>query len=111
MKKIVLLVLIVLLCQVTRVGAEAITNDECMVCHEADQTEGGKTLKAFPLEKFKKSVHPKTNCVDCHNGIKENPHTGKVPPPSAASATRRRPRNTPPASTARPTPWMLDAAR
>ena len=81
MKKIILLVLIVLLCQVTRVWAEAITNDECMVCHEADQTENGKTVKAFPLEKLKKSVHPKANCVDCHTGIKENPHTGKVPPP------------------------------
>ncbi len=82
MKRTPLLVLFVLTVLVAGVQAETITTEECMACHEDAQDREGKTpLPAFPLEKFKKSVHAKLSCVECHVGIKENPHTGKVPPP------------------------------
>lgn len=66
--------------------APSFSNDECMACHADAQIEAGKTLSpAFPIEKFKKSVHAKLNCVECHVGIKELPHVGKGPPPQCAS--------------------------
>ena len=34
---------------------------------------------------FRKSVHGKLNCVDCHAGITETPHPSKLPPPQCAT--------------------------
>lgn len=64
-------------------SAEAISNSDCMDCHEAEFVSPGagqpKQWVGVRLEMFEKSVHGSLDCVDCHESIKEVPHDDKLP--------------------------------
>jgi cytochrome b subunit of formate dehydrogenase len=72
-----------------RSSAEIIANSECMDCHEAEPlppAKGGPgKFTGVRPEFFRKSVHGKLNCVDCHQGITETPHSSKLPPAQCSS--------------------------
>jgi hypothetical protein len=67
----------------------AVPNSDCMDCHEAEFKPLKKGEPAVwtgvRAEIFKKSVHGKLNCVDCHASITETPHPSKLPPAQCAS--------------------------
>lgn len=67
----------------------AVPNSECMECHEAEFKPRKRGLPPEWIgvrpELFTKSVHGKTNCVDCHNTLKEAEHASKLPPAQCAS--------------------------
>ncbi|MBI4626620.1 MAG: hypothetical protein HY736_25800 [Verrucomicrobia bacterium] len=67
----------------------AVPNSECMECHEAEFKPRKAGMKpewiGIRPELFAKSVHGKTNCVDCHNTLKEAEHASKLPPAQCAS--------------------------
>ena len=67
----------------------AVPNGDCMDCHEAEFKPLKKgepaVWKGVRPEVFKKSVHGKLNCVDCHVTITETPHASKLPPAQCAS--------------------------
>src|SRR3954465_1317766 len=69
--------------------APAVPNSECMDCHEAEFKPRKKGLAPEWIgvrpELFAKSVHAKTNCVDCHNTIKEAQHPAKLAPAQCTS--------------------------
>src|SRR5215472_16784776 len=62
------------------------SNTDCLDCHLDPSTTrkvDGKTISLmFPTNSFRKSVHAKLNCVDCHTGIKDLVHPSKLPPPN-----------------------------
>jgi len=62
----------------------AVTNKECMECHEAEFKPRKKGLAPEWIgvrpETYAKSVHAKINCVDCHADLKEAEHGSKVKP-------------------------------
>src|SRR4030065_615995 len=64
--------------------SKAQSNDDCMQCH-ADrslvvQDTLGKTRSLYvDLNLLKSSTHGKLECVSCHSGIKELPHSEKLP--------------------------------
>lgn len=66
-----------------------VTNKECMECHEAEfiPRKKGQPPEWVGIrpELFAKSVHAKTNCVDCHTDIKEAEHPAKLKPAQCAS--------------------------
>src|ERR1043165_4609637 len=59
-----------------------VPNKECFECHEAEFKPRKKGLPPEWIgvrpELYAKSVHAKTNCVDCHADIKEAEHGSKV---------------------------------
>jgi len=69
--------------------AAVVANKECLECHEAEFKPRKKGQKPEWIgvrpELFTKSVHGKTNCVDCHADIKEAEHGSKVKPAQCAS--------------------------
>ena len=69
---------------VTPAAKPAVANSECMECHEAEfkprkRGQPPEWIGVRP-EIYAKSVHGKTNCVDCHNTLKEAEHASKLPP-------------------------------
>src|SRR5437764_14448441 len=67
----------------------AVPNSECMDCHEAEfkprkKGQAPEWIGVRP-ELFAKSVHAKTNCVDCHDTLKEAQHPSKLPPAQCTS--------------------------
>jgi len=66
-----------------------VTNQECMECHEAEfiPKKKGQPPEWVGIrpELFAKSVHAKTNCVECHTDIKEAEHPSKLKPAQCAS--------------------------
>jgi nitrate/TMAO reductase-like tetraheme cytochrome c subunit len=73
------------------VAAGPVPNDKCMECHgDKDLTKelpGGKEKSIFTDEKaLGRSVHAKSNCADCHEGIGEDhPDDGKAVAPVACA--------------------------
>ncbi len=71
------------------VAAKPFPNSECLDCHEAEFKPRKKGQPAewigIQLAPYAASVHGKLNCVDCHQGISETPHTSKLPPAQCAS--------------------------
>ncbi|MCX6897089.1 MAG: cytochrome c3 family protein [Verrucomicrobia bacterium] len=67
-------------CQDAR--AAAITNSDCLACHDDPKLTkkvGGKVVSlAVQPKLFAKSVHGSLSCTDCHTGIKELPHPEKL---------------------------------
>lgn len=66
-----------------------VTNAECMECHEAEfkprrRGQPPEWIGVRP-ELYAKSVHAKTNCIDCHSDIKEAEHPSKLKPAQCAS--------------------------
>ncbi len=72
-------------------AAEPIPNDKCLECHsDKDLTKelpDGKEKSLFTDEKaLARSVHAKSNCADCHDGIgEEHPDDGKAAAPVACA--------------------------
>ncbi len=73
----------------TRTLGAAITNSDCMDCHEdakLTRVVSGVTNSLQVVEKvLKKSVHSQLSCTDCHAGIKELPHAEKLPAPQCGT--------------------------
>lgn len=69
--------------------AAAITNSDCLACHDdaaLKRTVAGKTQSLQVTENdLKKSVHASLSCTDCHGGIKELPHAAKLAPPQCGT--------------------------
>jgi cytochrome b subunit of formate dehydrogenase/nitrate/TMAO reductase-like tetraheme cytochrome c subunit len=69
-------------------AAEKFANADCLDCHLDSSTTrkvDGKTVSlVFPTNAFRRSVHAKLDCVDCHKGIKDLVHESKLPPPDCA---------------------------
>ena len=69
--------------------APAVPNSACMECHEAEfkPRKKGQPPEWIGIrpETYAKSVHAKTNCVDCHNTLKEAEHPSKLPKAQCAS--------------------------
>ncbi len=67
----------------------AVPNKDCLECHEAEfkPKKRGQPPEWIGIrpELFAKSVHAKTNCVDCHHTLKEAEHASKLPPAQCAS--------------------------
>lgn len=67
----------------------AVPNSDCMDCHEAEfkSRKSGQPKEWIGVrpEFYAKSVHAKTNCVDCHDTIKEAEHPKKLPPAQCSS--------------------------
>jgi cytochrome b subunit of formate dehydrogenase len=64
---------------------EALTNADCLECHTdpklTRQVQGRPVaLTAIQTNLFERSVHGSLSCVDCHTGVKELVHEGKLPP-------------------------------
>ena len=67
----------------------AISNSDCMECHEAEFKPRKKGLQpewiGVKPEVFAHSEHGKLKCVDCHTSITDTPHVSKLPPVQCAS--------------------------
>ena len=66
------------------------SNADCLECHtDATQTHKVKgvavPMAVFPTNDFRKSVHGKLNCVDCHRGITDALHDTPLPSAQAAA--------------------------
>lgn len=65
------------------VSGGKITDGDCLDCHDdlsLSKTVDGKTVSlTVPPDALKKSAHERLHCVDCHGGIKELPHSEKLP--------------------------------
>ena len=63
-----LALLAVLVVAVVRVEHCAMTNDECLVCHDDPslKTSTGKSVSVSPAA-FSSSVHKDLSCTDCHS--------------------------------------------
>src|ERR1041385_2445110 len=71
----------------------AVPNSDCMDCHEAEFKPRKKGEQPVWIgvrpEQFAKSVHGKTNCVDCHVDIKEAQHPSKLAPAQCTSYNKK----------------------
>src|SRR3974390_686141 len=60
--------------------AKGPTNDDCLACHQdaslTHEMKGKQVSLAVDPEKFRNSVHGSMfTCVDCHDDLKEAPHS------------------------------------
>ncbi|HVP37155.1 MAG TPA: cytochrome c3 family protein [Terriglobales bacterium] len=66
-----------------------LSNADCLNCHgdkTLSKTEKGKTISLYLDESaLKKSIHGELDCVDCHKGITELPHSEQLPPPDCGA--------------------------
>ncbi len=71
-------------------AAEAIPNDDCLMCHEGDPLPAGKLrgpddIPALHAATLAGSVHAGLSCTDCHVSVTETPHDSPLPPAQCAS--------------------------
>ncbi len=59
------------------------SNDDCLTCHSDPQARSEKGRSVFvDARKHAQSTHGGLACVDCHEGIKDLPHEGKLKKPA-----------------------------
>ncbi|SYZ73015.1 11 hemes c containing cytochrome [Candidatus Zixiibacteriota bacterium] len=74
--RIILAGMIILAAGSNLLGQEAISNSDCMNCHDVAGGEIGKTIDSS----LAMSSHSGMSCTDCHSSIKSLPHDEKVAP-------------------------------
>ena len=62
------------------------SNDDCLTCHSDPQARSEKGRSVFvDAKKHAQSTHGGLSCVDCHEGIQELPHAGKLKKPACTA--------------------------
>lgn len=83
-------------CTILAADAPKFTNKQCLECHEdmaSTREVNGKEmpLEIFTTNGFSKSVHAAINCVECHAGVTDLEHSGKLPQPTCAGCHDKNP--------------------
>jgi predicted CXXCH cytochrome family protein len=80
-----------LACAWASVGFAAVSNSDCLECHEKtgdrkpSDKDTGADIEVIRTAAFVRSVHGKLQCVDCHTTVKDVQHEDKLPPVNCAA--------------------------